>query len=120
MIENLLKYQKLDSELYRVEQKLTNGEYKKKATELSTVAKKAQARSADLEMEAEKLIAEIDDIKKKYNINKAKLEESQLIRELEKRINDIKNESPQVIMPKDLEANNSETKTEEQKEEIRG
>lgn len=53
-------------------------------------------------------------------MNKAKLEESQLIRELEKRINDIKNESPQVIMPKDLEANNSETKTEEQKEEIRG
>lgn len=75
MIENLLKYQKLDGELYRVEQKMTNGEYKKKATELSTVAKKAQAKSGDLEAEAAKLIAEIDDIKQKYNINKSKLDE---------------------------------------------
>lgn len=75
MIENLLKYQKLDGELYRVEQKLTNSEYKKKANELSAVAKKAQAKSAELEAEAGKLIAEIDDIKQKYNINKAKSDE---------------------------------------------
>ena len=53
-------------------------------------------------------------------MNRAKVEESQIFKDLEKRIQDIKNESPQVIMPKDLEANNTETNSEEQKEEIRG
>lgn len=53
-------------------------------------------------------------------MNRAKLEESQILKDLEKRIQDIKNETPQVIMPQDLEANNSEQKTDEQKEEIRG
>ena len=53
-------------------------------------------------------------------VNRAKVEESQILKDLEKRIQDIKNETPQVIMPKDLEPNNTESKTEEQKEEIRG
>ena len=53
-------------------------------------------------------------------VNRAKVEESQILKDLEKRIQDIKNESPQVIMPKDLETNNSEVKNEDQKEEIRG
>lgn len=71
-IENLLKYQKLDEELYKVEQKIVNSPYKKKANELTVIAKKAQTKSAELEMEAEKLIAEIADIKEKYNLNKSK------------------------------------------------
>lgn len=74
-IENLLKYQKLDEELYKVEQKVLNSQYKKKANELTVVAKKSQTRSAELEAEAEKLLAEIDDIKEKYNINKKKSDE---------------------------------------------
>ena len=53
-------------------------------------------------------------------MNRAKVEESQILKDLEKRIQDIKNETPQVIMPKELETNNTETKSEEQKEEIRG
>lgn len=54
-------------------------------------------------------------------LNKAQIEESQLMRDLEKRIQEMKNESPQVIMPKDLGTNNnSEENIEEQKEEIRG
>lgn len=53
-------------------------------------------------------------------VNRAKVEESQILKDLEKRIQDIKNESPQVIMPKDLEPSNLETQTEDQKEEIRG
>ena len=71
-IENLLKYQKLDEELFRIEQKISNSQYRKKANELTAVAKKTQAKSAELEAEAERLIAEIADIKDK---NEAKKEE---------------------------------------------
>lgn len=53
-------------------------------------------------------------------MNRAKIEESQIIKDIEKRIQDIKNESPQVIMPKDIEAKSTEQNLEEQKEEIRG
>lgn len=74
-IENLLKYQKLDEELFRIEQKISNSQYRKKANELTAVAKKTQAKSAELEAEAERLIAEIADIKEKYNINKSKSDE---------------------------------------------
>lgn len=74
-IENILKYQKVDEELYKVEQKLYNSNYRKKANELTAIAKKSQTRSTELEAEAEKLIAEIDDIKAKYNLNKTKSEE---------------------------------------------
>lgn len=74
-IENLLKYQKLDEELYRVEQKLVNSPYKKKATELANIAKKSQTKSTELETEAEKLISEIEDLKQKFSINKAKMDE---------------------------------------------
>ncbi len=71
-IESLLEYQKLDTELFKVEQKLLESPYRKKATELANIAKKAQVRSTELETEAEKLLNEISDIKEKYNLNKAK------------------------------------------------
>ncbi|MGN1201482.1 MAG: zinc ribbon domain-containing protein [Candidatus Caccovivens sp.] len=74
-IESLLKYQKLDEELFKVEQKLKNSPARKKAGELTAIAKKAQTRSTELENEAEKLINEISDIKEKYNLNKSKADE---------------------------------------------
>lgn len=74
-IEAILKYQKLDEELYKVEQKLINSPYKKKANELTAIAKKSQIKSAELEAEAEKMIAEIADIKEKYAINQKKANE---------------------------------------------
>ncbi len=74
-IEGILKYQKLDGELYKVEQKISNSPYKKKANELSAVAKKSQSKSTELEAEAEKLLAEINDLKSKFSMNKAKLDE---------------------------------------------
>jgi predicted nucleic acid-binding Zn-ribbon protein len=74
-IESLLKYQKVDEELFRVEQKLSNSQYKKKANELAAVAKKAQNRSTELETEAEKIIAEIAEIKEKVDFNKSKADE---------------------------------------------
>ena len=70
-IENLLKYQKLDQELFAVEQKIANSPYRKKANELATLAKKTQAKSVELETEAEKLLAQIEDLKEKYATNKA-------------------------------------------------
>ena len=74
-IEKILNYQKVDEELFKVEQKLLNSTFRKKANELSAIAKKAQVRSTELESEAEKLIAEIEDIKSKYNLNKSKSDE---------------------------------------------
>ena len=74
-IEGVLKYQKKDEELYKVEQKLVNSPYRKKANELAAIAKKAQATSTELENEAERLIAEIADIKNKYATNKTKTDE---------------------------------------------
>lgn len=74
-IENLLKYQKLDEELFKVEQKLVNSPYRKKANELAFIAKKAQAKSTELENEAEKLINDIAELKEKFQINKTKADE---------------------------------------------
>lgn len=74
-IESILKYQKKDEELYKVEQKLENSPYRKKANELLGVAKRAQTTSIELENEAEKVIAEIADIKNKYAANKSKTDE---------------------------------------------
>lgn len=74
-IENLLKYQSVDGELFKVEQKLQNSPYKKKANELTTIAKKSQIKSTELEAEADRLLKEIEDIKLKYNVNKSKADE---------------------------------------------
>lgn len=74
-IESLLKYQKLDEELYKVEQKISNSPYRKKANELATIAKRSQTKSVELEAEAEKLLAEIDDLKRKFETNKKKSDE---------------------------------------------
>lgn len=74
-IDSLLKYQAVDEKLYQVEQKLANSQYRKKANDLMAVAKKSQSRSAELESEASKLIEQINEIKEKYKINKAKTDE---------------------------------------------
>ncbi len=74
-IESLLKYQKADEELYKVEQKISNSPFKKKANELAAVAKRAQARSTELEAEAERLISEISEIKQNYKTNMSKADE---------------------------------------------
>ncbi len=95
-IENLLKYQKHDEELFKVEQKLSNSAYRRKANELTAVAKKAQAKSTELESHAEKLIVEIGEIKEKYNLTKKKADgivasnlENMSMEELEK-VNELK------------------------------
>lgn len=74
-IEGILKYQKMDENLYKTEQKLVNSAYRKKAADLAKIAKQAQARSVELENEAEKLINELAEIKEKYATTKAKADE---------------------------------------------
>ncbi len=74
-IESLLNYQNLDSELFKIEQKISASPYRKKANELTVIAKKSQTRSTELEAEAEKVLADIADIKEKYEINKKKMDE---------------------------------------------
>ena len=73
-IESLLNYQELDRKLHAIEQKLTNSPYKKKANELTSTVKKAQNRATELEAEAQKLIADIEDIKKNYETNKTRMD----------------------------------------------
>lgn len=74
-IESILKYQSVDAKIHDIEQKLLNSSFKKKANELSSIAKKAQNRSIELEAEAEKVLKDIDDLKNKYEINKKKSDE---------------------------------------------
>lgn len=74
-IESILKYQSVDAKIHEIEQKLSNSGFRKKANELSAIAKKAQTRSAELEAEAEKVLTDIEDLKNKYNINKSKSDE---------------------------------------------
>ena len=112
-IENLLKYQKRDEDLFKVEQKLANSAYRRKAAELTAVAKKAQAKSTELENHAEKLIVEIGEIKEKYNLTKKKAEgmvaanlENMTMEELEK-ANELKQKIMQnlAILEKMLQKN---------------
>ncbi len=74
-IESILKYQSVDAKIHEIEQKLSNSGFRKKANELSAIAKKAQTRSAELEAEAEKVLADIEDLKNKYSLNKSKSDE---------------------------------------------
>lgn len=73
-LTNLLKYQELDEKLYQVEQKLKNSPAKKRASELSKVAKNAQVKSNELEEEATKALKEIEDVKEKFEQNRKSLQ----------------------------------------------
>ena len=73
-LSSILKYQDLDAQLFAVEQKLTSSPYRKKANELSQLAKKAQAKSNELESEANNILKEIDDVKAKFAQNKKSLD----------------------------------------------
>lgn len=72
-IEKILKYQQVDEKLFRLEQKQLSSPTKKKANELAAVAKKAQARSAELERESAKFLTEIEEIQKNFEISKKAL-----------------------------------------------
>ncbi|MBP3619867.1 MAG: hypothetical protein J6J24_04325 [Clostridia bacterium] len=74
-MENLLKYQKFDEQLYKIEQKMSNGAYKKKAEALRVQAENSKRISEKLKEDAEHLLTEIEEIKSKHKLNKTKAEE---------------------------------------------
>ena len=82
-LTNLLKYQELDEKLYNVEQRLTKSPARKRAGELSKIAKNAQVKSNELEAEASKVLKEIEDVKVKFEENKKSLQ-NLLNRDLDK------------------------------------
>ena len=82
-LTNLLKYQELDEKLYNVEQRLTKSPARKRAGELSKIAKNAQVKSNELELEAGKVLKEIEDVKAKFEENKNSLQ-SLLNKDLDK------------------------------------
>lgn len=82
-LTQLLKYQDVDAKLFSIEQKLTASPHKKKANELALLAKKAQAKSTELENEANNVLKEIDDLKMSFQQNKKSLD-SLLKKDLDK------------------------------------
>ncbi len=72
-ITKILDYQKLDSQLYRLEKQLRDNPNKRVANEMSTNAKNAQAKSVQLEAKAGSLIQEIETVKKQLSVQTDKL-----------------------------------------------
>lgn len=74
-VEKILEYQNLDREMYAVEKQLKENENKKKANELYENMKNAQSRSYKLEEKASSILAELDKVKKQYQIQEDKMNE---------------------------------------------
>lgn len=74
-IEQILDYQKLDRELFKIEKQLRENSNKQKANEMYDNMRNAQSRSVKLEEKAGIILAEIDKIKKQYKIQEAKMNE---------------------------------------------
>ena len=74
-IEKLLEYQNLDSELVKVEKQMKENKDKESADQMMDTMKKAQARSVKLEEKAQSLLAEVDKVKKQYEIQESKMKE---------------------------------------------
>lgn len=73
-LTNLLKYQEVDAKLFSIDQKLTLSPHKKKANELAGLAKKAQAKSNELENDANNILNEIEELKNSFAQNKKSLD----------------------------------------------
>ena len=74
-VENILEYQKLDVELYKIEKQINENPNKKMAEQLHENMRVAQARSVKLEEKAKELLNEIDKVKKQCKIQEDKLNE---------------------------------------------
>lgn len=74
-ITKILEYQKLDSELFKLEKALRDNPNKKIASEMSNNAKMAQQRSVGLEKKAGELLAEVDTVKKQFQIQTDKMKQ---------------------------------------------
>lgn len=68
-LKNILEYQKIDSQLYKLEMQLNRSENKKKCITLSNEAKNAQAKSASLEEKAGAVLKEFEEAKRVLSQN---------------------------------------------------
>ena len=68
-IDKILEYQKKDGEAVKLQKSLDNNPDKKAYQDAAAVAKAAQTRSAELEKEAGRVIAEFEALKKTYAEN---------------------------------------------------
>ena len=74
-VEKMLEYQKLDSEMFKIERQLKENRNRQTATQMHESMKNAQARSVKLEERAGTLLAEIDKVKKQFQVQEDKMQE---------------------------------------------
>ena len=72
--KNVLEYQKKDGELIKIERELNSHQSRKISSEMISVVKKAQERSAQLENHAGALSKDFEALQKAYNENVAQIE----------------------------------------------
>ena len=74
MFENILKYQKLDLQLIRLEKKLNESTNKKVISEMVTLVKELQGKTVKLENDAKVALKKIDELNAAYNKQFAEIE----------------------------------------------
>ncbi len=74
-VDMVLKYQTLDSEMFKIERGLKDNQNKKVADELREKIKNAQSRSVKLEENAGKILKEIEKVKNQVKTQEAKMQE---------------------------------------------
>ncbi len=74
-LNKILEYQKLDSQLVKIERQLKDNANKKNASKMHSNMKEAQNRSFKLEEKAGSLLNEIEKVKKQFKIQQDKMDE---------------------------------------------
>lgn len=74
-LDKILAYQKLDSELYKIEKQVRDSANKQKASQMHENMKVAQDRSIKLEEKAGSILSEIEKVKQQYTVQENKMKE---------------------------------------------
>ena len=74
-VDKMLEYQKLDSEMFKIEKQLRENSNRQNANQMHENMKNAQSRSLKLEEKAGALFAEIEKVKKQVAIQESKMDE---------------------------------------------
>ncbi len=74
-LSKILEYQKLDSQLVKIERQIKNNENKKTANKMHDNMKDAQNKSITLEEKAGQLLSEIAKVKKQFKVQQDKIKE---------------------------------------------
>lgn len=111
-VDKILEYQKLDSQLFKIEKQLKDNENKKVASTMHENMKNAQTRSLKLEEKAGTILAEIEKVKKQFKVQEDKMNEfmakdlSKMSKEEVKKVSILKDKLAQnlAILEKNLSA----------------